>query len=444
LVNLLITMRCNRACSYCFAKEKLQEYSTTNRVLDITLDDVNKVLTFLTKSNCNALQLAGGEPTLHPKFEEILLTLVNKRISINVLSNATWDPELNALFAQISPLSLGFLLNIDHPKTYRSSEWETVETNLSALKERGNVTLSFNIFEKKPDYQYIFDLTSKYNLKTLRLSFSMPVNYGNKKNVYLKIEEYKPTANYVIDFVKKAEALGAQVGMDNTVPICMFTPRQLSELLTKRVLDPSKNFVCKPAIDIGPDLSIWRCFGTSRLFNHHLLDFNSIEEIYDYYQRVSRLYQLKFFSLKECQNCTYAQQRLCQGGCIGFAEAKCEELGLTVQEPTNEELLKTKFKISEKVTQHRYNLPEEITVFHFQDGGEMIVSPSMADLLNLLDGKNTLGEAIAKKICSPDTKDENDSFDNLLIELSSQQILPAIRRLIDGEVLVNEKDSKRT
>jgi MoaA/NifB/PqqE/SkfB family radical SAM enzyme len=436
-------MRCNRACSYCFAKEKLQTYSTTNKVSDITLDDLNKVLTFISKSNGNALQRAGGEPTLHPKFEEILLTLVKKRISVNILSNGTWDPKLNALFAQVSPLSLGFLLNIDHPKTYNKLEWEIIETNMSALKERGNVTLSFNIFEKKPDYQYIFDLASKYSVRELRLSFSMPVNFGSKKNVYLRIEEYKAAARYVIDFVRKAEALGAQTGMDNTVPICMFTPRQLSELLIKRVLDPSRNFVCKPAIDIGPDLSVWRCFGTSKLFNHHLLDFNSIEEIYDYYQRVSRLYQLKFFPLKECQNCTYAQQGRCQGGCIGFAESKCEQLGLTIQEPTNEELLKTKFRISEKVTQHEYNLPEEIIVFHFQDGGEMIVSPSMADLLKLLDGKNTLGEAIAKGIFGSDVTEGNDSFDNMLIELSSQHILPVIRRLLDGGVLVKEQGSNR-
>ena len=90
-----------------------------------------------------------------------------------------------------------------------------------------------------------------------------------------------------MDFARKAEDLGAAVGMDNAVPICMFTPEQLSELMVKQVIAPSRNFVCYPAIDIGPDLSVWRCFGTSKLFNKKLSDFSSIEEMFDYYQRVS-------------------------------------------------------------------------------------------------------------------------------------------------------------
>ena len=244
---------------------------------------------------------------------------------VNILSNALWDPSLNELFSQISPLTLGFLLNIDHPKTYSVSEWSIIEKNLSFLKNRANVTLSFNIHQINPDYSYIFDLTSKYNFKNLRLSFSMPVKFSGRKNVYLQIEDYKLAAQHVIEFNRRAEDLGASVGMDNAVPICMFTPEQLSELMLKQVIEPARNFVCYPAIDIGPDLSIWRCFGTSKLFNKKLFDFRSIEEVCEYYQRVSRLYQFKYFPLKECETCEHGKEKRCQGGCIGFAESKAEE-----------------------------------------------------------------------------------------------------------------------
>ena len=257
--------------------------------------------------------MAGGEPTIHSKFKEIVLKLMGSNMRVNVLSNALWDQGLNDFFAQISPLSLGFLLNIDHPKTYNPAEWSKIEKNLSFLKDRSNVTLSFNIKEAVPDYGYIFELVSKYGFKFLRLSFSMPVRFGDRKNSYLPIGEYKSAAKYVVDFVRKAEALGAKAGMDNAVPICMFTPEELNELMLKQVVEPARNFVCYPAIDIGPDLSIWRCFGTSKLFNKKLSDFNDLVEAYEYYQRVSRLYQFKFFPLEECASCSYGKARKMPG-----------------------------------------------------------------------------------------------------------------------------------
>ena len=54
---------------------------------------------------------------------------------------------------------------------------------------------------------------------------------------------------------------------------------------------------------------------------------------------MSRLYQFKFYPLKECETCEHAKKERCQGGCIGFAEAKCEELGISVAVPEDKELL---------------------------------------------------------------------------------------------------------
>ena len=130
---------------------------------------------FLAKTNCDTIQLAGGEPTIHPKFKKILLTLLNKKINVNLLTNALWNPELNALFGKVSPRSLGFLLNIDNPKVYSNQSKSGLEENLRCLSKRGNVTLSFNLFEKTPNYDYIFDFVKRYGFKNLRLSFSMPV-----------------------------------------------------------------------------------------------------------------------------------------------------------------------------------------------------------------------------------------------------------------------------
>jgi organic radical activating enzyme len=435
-------MRCNRACNYCFAKEKLHSYTARDAVTEISLENVEKVLLFLSKTNCDTIQLAGGEPTIHSKFTEIMLTLLKSNIRVNLLTNALWNPTLNEFFDQISPISLGFLLNIDHPKTYSNPEKQRLEENLAFLSKRGNVTLSFNLFEKQPDYHYIFDLVAKYGFKNLRLSFSMPVKFEGKTNTYLQIEEYKAAAGHIMDFVHKAEQLDATVGMDNAVPICMFTPQELSELMIKEVVSPQRNFICYPAIDIGPDLSVWRCFGTSKLFNKKLDDFSSLAEIYDFYQQASRLYQFKFFPLKECESCEHAKKERCQGGCIGFAEAKCEEQGISVVVPQDSELLQLKPTLSSKVSLRTYTLPAGIATLKFHDGSELEIPSAIAELLPLLDGKTTILQALSAKISGTQIRQPADEFDELLVELSSKDALPIIRRLIEKKALLVENHSE--
>jgi hypothetical protein len=264
----------------------------------------------------------------------------------------------------------------------------------------------------------------------------MPVTFNGRTNAYLPLEDYKSSAKSVIDFTRRAEALGAKVGMDNTVPICMFTAEELSELMLKQVIEPNRNFVCYPAIDIGPDLSIWRCFGTSKIFNKKLTDFRSLAEIYEYYQRVSRLYQFKFFPLKECETCDHAKEERCQGGCIGFAQAKCEEQKSRVSEPSDTDLLEMKPIVSDKVTLNRYQLPEETLTVHFQGGSEIEIPSSTAELITLLDGKTTLKEAISATMQKKLKTITTDPFDDILLEVSIQEVLPIIRRLLSQEVLM--------
>ncbi len=405
---------------------------------EISLENVEKVLAFLSKTHCDAIQLAGGEPTIHSKFTEIVKLVLKNGLRVNLLTNALWNPELNAFFDKISPTSLGFLLNIDHPKMYNSAEQKKLEENLAFLSKRGNITISFNLFEKKPDYNYIFDLVAKFGFKNIRLSFSMPVKFEGKTNTYLPIEDYKQTAGYIMDFTHRAEELGASVGMDNAVPICMFTPQELSELLVKQVVSPQRNFVCNPAIDIGPDLSVWRCFGTSKLFNKKLDDFGSLGEIFDYYQQMSRLYQFKYYPLKECDSCEHGRKERCQGGCIGFAEAKCEELGLSISEPQDKELLQLKPKLSSKVSLQKYSLPNDVVTVNFHDGFEMEIPSDITELIKLLDGETTIAKALNSRISGASQIQEPDEFDELLIEVSAKEVLPTIRRLLEKKVLIVE------
>lgn len=437
MVNLLITMRCNRSCSYCFAKEKIRSYSELQMNKDITLSDLQKVIQFLGRNESDTIQLAGGEPTIHPEFDRILSTLLDSGFDLNVLSNALWDASKNELFAKIPPTKLGFLLNIDARRTYSDKEWEIIERNLSSLQDRGNVTLSFNIFEKEPNYEYIFDLVSRKNIRNLRLSFSMPVVVGQAKNAHIPLKDYHDFAPMVMDFVNRADANNVCVKLDNTVPICMFSKDQLGELMLKEVLDPRRNFVCFPAIDIGPDLSIWRCFGTANLFNKKMDDFRSLREAFEFFNTAFDQFQHRVYPLPECETCRYAKERICQGGCIGFAISRIQELGITPRVMEESDVLDMKLKTSEGVEIKEYELPSRSFLLQMNNRYMMEIEPSVIPLLALSDGKRTVGEVMEIMMLESGIPQKgNDPLDAFLTEETTHKVVAVVRRLLDKGFLI--------
>ena len=67
MANIAIVNYCNLKCKYCFADDMIHEDTQS-----ISIDDYRKILSFLARTPKNHVGIIGGEPTLHPHFEEIL------------------------------------------------------------------------------------------------------------------------------------------------------------------------------------------------------------------------------------------------------------------------------------------------------------------------------------------------------------------------------------
>ena len=396
MANVLLTTQCNLHCAYCFAQEKMRD----SRNQTMSLDDVARVIDFLRCSGHPVFRAMGGEPTLHPQFPRILQMALEAGMRVDVLSNATWPESYNRLFQRVSPRRLFFLLNIDHPDNYRPRIWEAIQRNLAAVAAGGNVTLSFNIFEAEPRYEYVLELARKYGIDKVRMSFSLPV--VGAQNACLKLEDYKRLAPFVVDFARRAEEAGIEARMDNVVPLCIFSYEQAGELLLKGIVDLKRNARCEPIIDIGPDLKVWCCFCLSKLWNRRLDEFQNLQEIQAYYRQAMGLYQGRLFPMEECYTCRYREQWDCQGGCLSFAVMKHGELTLEKQPqrppaPCEGDGWKPSavLALSPDVEIQHYDLPEDSwAIFDTRSGLEMEVGASFQPLLNLLNGQYSAQEVV--------------------------------------------------
>jgi MoaA/NifB/PqqE/SkfB family radical SAM enzyme len=422
--NILISTNCNLSCTYCFAKEKMQDKAHQ----EMSLDNVCKVISFLKRSGDLNFRMMGGEPTLHPQFRDILFLALKEGMHVDLLSNGTWPPEYNDWLTRISPSNLFFLLNIDHPDRYPIGLWKRIEKNLAVIGNRKGVSLSFNIFNKNPKFEYILDLAKTYNIHNIRLSFSLPVL--GAYNERLDLEEYGFVSDFIIKFVRQGEDQGIEVRLDNAVPLCAFSYDQIGELILKGALDLGRNARCKPVVDIGPDLSVWCCFCLSKLDNRHLDEFNNIQDIQQYYQRMLNIYQENIFPMEKCFNCKYKILWGCQGGCITFSIERhglgCD--GIQQLKKTSSFMDENAVPIlADNVHIMKYEIPKESYVLRNNvTGAEIEIGTGFLPLISLLDGKHTfreLVEAIVELNHHDESDDAMDIFERQIQEECYRNLL---------------------
>ncbi len=392
MANVLLTSACNLSCDYCFAQELMARKSRQH----MSIDDARKVVAFLRHSGYPVFRVLGGEPTLHPEFEDIIRLALQEGMRIDLLSNATWSIRCRDFLARIPPNRLIFLLNIDHPDHYPPRLWSRIESNLAELADHNHVTLSFNIFEKQPRYEYVFDLATRFNIRTLRMSFSLPV-YGIQ-NRHLDITDYAGMSSFIVEFVRQAAFQRISVQLDNAIPLCIFSYEQVGELILKGALDLTRNARCRPVVDIGPDLTVWCCFCLSRLHNRHLDEFETLTEIESFYQRILDAYRGQILPLEACHNCRYRDQWGCQGGCLTYALMKHDTRrpdSLSLEGTSSDLRPRAVLALSDDVRVRHYDVPRELCVLSQQSSGiELEIGPSFVPLLMLLDGKHIAAEIV--------------------------------------------------
>jgi hypothetical protein len=392
------------------------------------MENVQRVIEFLQRSNFPNFRVMGGEPTLHPQFNEIIQLAIAANMRVDVLSNATWSERTADLFDRIPSKYLMFLLNIDHPDNYTANQWALIQRNLSRLKGRGGITLSFNVFEKQPRSDYVLDLATRYDFKYVRLSLSLPVMDAG--NVYLPIEELSEVAPFVMQFMLKAESKGVSVQFDNAVPLCIFDEAQLGKLLLHGVYDLSRNVRCNPIIDIGPDLTIWSCFCLSPLKNRRLDEFQTLAEAQAYYSKVWSAYQDTTYPMEKCYTCIYREKWGCQGGCLSYAIMKDHGRRFETQaaDPLQHNILPgTTFALAEDVRTFYYDIPASTCVLRKTSTNlEFEVDAAFQYVLPLLDGGHTLDDIVS---ASPATSSSSEPMQAFLKETMAEAIRDLLRAL---------------
>jgi len=260
----------------------------------------------------------GGEPTLHPDFNEMICYLLERGFGINVFTNGIMSDEkldeATMIFKDIKVDQLSFTLNLNEPKTTPQtlSEAESVKRFLGHLGYR--TTPGFNIFKLDFDLSFIFDLIYKYGLnRTVRIGLAHPI--VGKKNRFIPIASIKQIIDRLYVYKPIMERLRIKPGLDCGFPLCQFDDEQLGWFY--RNTGGHYDFGCAPVVDIGPDLTVWPCFPLSDFHKKSIYDFNNLNEIYELFTSIHGKVRVETGGIyEECDHCLYREEELCKGGCL--------------------------------------------------------------------------------------------------------------------------------
>lgn len=325
MANVLLTETCVRSCPYCFAKQ----YMSDNDIKDyLTWDNLIYIADFLEGSGEHHISLLGGEPLLHPQIAEFIIYLSQRGFFVTVFSSgimpeSKFDDFALKILSRGQELKLGFVCNVNDPRLSKKSELEEVRKFLSVFRER--CTLSFNIYRLDFNMDFLVDYIIDYGIgRHIRLGLAHPI--PGAKNLYIQPKDFHIVKEILMKSFEKMYQLDIVPGFDCGFPMCMFSDEELGKIFKYTLGQLS--FQCGPAIDIGTDMSCWSCFPLSGFNKKSIFDFNSYQEMHDYYE--SKMHEVRNEVkgiYRECDFCDNFKHRICSGGCLAHILNKYLEEG---------------------------------------------------------------------------------------------------------------------
>lgn len=308
MANIFLTSKCNLRCPYCFADEFVnKEYET------VSIENFKKILGFVKTSPFERVGIIGGEPSLHPEFNQIL-NILNNDERVNHFVVFTNALEIDKYIDNIKNDKCSLLINCNSPVDIGTSRFEKLKENIKLIvkeKNNKNVNLGINLYSKDLDYSFIFDLLKLTSNNNLRFSTALPnTSKETSKDV---LNDFIFMKDYLFKFFKDCYDREIVPGSDcNGIPHCILSVEEKKLLLSIRNLAVKYNIAdtiesihtCSPVIDIMPDMNAVRCFGLSKYTKVPISNFSNINNLRNYFYNKVDLYAKLSFENDKCIDCS--------------------------------------------------------------------------------------------------------------------------------------------
>lgn len=316
MANIAIVNYCNLKCPYCFAEDMIKENNAF-----MSLEQYDKLLDFIIKDPQCKIGILGGEPTLHPNLIDILNRTKEKCIDDRNIVLFTNGIELKKFIPYLDRISI--LINYNNPKDLTDIQKQKLQESLDALYELNwidgkKVKIGCNIHLGCSNYDFLWQIIDKYNIKIIRSSVVSPggiyANWRNKKDEYFMA--LKPI---YLDFCKKAIEHNCRLDRDcSQIPLCYFGEEELEIVeQVSNIPEYGCSPFCPCALDFTVNSKATSCFGAYYPIDYD--KFTNPKSLTYYLYNKQNKPLTKLNNTGKCATCEQHANDSCQGGCLAFA-----------------------------------------------------------------------------------------------------------------------------
>lgn len=316
-MNLSLTNECNRRCDYCFQKswylaEKKED------IKEMSLETVEKVFDWM--DDINHTSILGGEPLLYSKIHEFFELAIQKKKTINVISNISCNYDLlkDILEKYTKNPIVHWLINTDYPKSQKN----LFIKNFELFYENNDFTLSTTLL---PDKNKIMESADRIN-ELLDMLY-------DRSGVEIRISPMAPNhlTNYkfydysldIIEFISRVWDKGlCKIGFDCTVNGCEVNPLLSNTFKNYNNHITFKNNPCNTsgAFDILVDNSLIYCSSCNFIKLDNFMDYKNIHKAKEAMHEEWKKYWLNTTLLCNYKNCDNFNPATCLGVCAAKNE----------------------------------------------------------------------------------------------------------------------------
>ena len=352
-MNIILNSYCNLSCNYCFADEYMEETVNTpgkSMEYEYFLNE------FLPKiKNAPIINFMGGEPTLHPRFNDIFQNTYDRILPFSHLSVFTnglmKDKVLDLLLKIASPsgalskqITFAILLNWQTMENISEKNHERCkEVAERMLRVNGySLTFSINLYSKDQELERqceeIDEIYQKAGLPRdkqykIRVSPAFPI-IGGEANTYLPIRDFPKVGKKMLSIMQRFPQLCFR--FDCSLPPCFLDDIIEDQMsLTDRIyyhgnkqLPPIEEwnhndyyFGCADGspMDIDSKGDCFNCFPFHNLKLGNVSDFKEVNSIAMAQMGAKFLHTVfeKTEAKEPCRSCPHYMVR-CTSGCFAY------------------------------------------------------------------------------------------------------------------------------
>ena len=302
-----LTEICNLNCWFCY-----NSYDSKRKHADY--DNIIKILNIMHGVGCVEVTYLGGEPTLHPRFFDILAYAESLGMSQCIISNGqVIDNKFAEKLAKYNNIEVGISIHSDieyvqNKIACNEKSFKNIEKAITSIEEQGLSWYSQTSLIKT-NYLYL-DRLRKYLLckgKPTRMDLSRMVVNGYKTGEFLNEEDYVKVFKQVNEF--DTDELPVRI---EAFPRCWLyqiaSKNGLNYLKLKKAVRPCYAWISQISIDISGNV---RLCPTGGKLAGNILN-SSFEDIWKNESAIKDFQSFKW-QRRECLECK--DFAFCVGAC---------------------------------------------------------------------------------------------------------------------------------